>query len=206
MAVFYLEVLNVLDRDNAAIVVYDAEWENPHGRWARSSPIARWSRAWSSAAMSGRARIDRVLRLGANFLGTLYLLLLQPGAGLCAGSRCSSSTSWSGSRSRVDVRRRRRRRSVDTIPRSPFTSCRLRASPLDRPPRHGPENDPRNPAPLWLRPHPHDRSDSRRERVVEYGAIAWQIAGWGLGSRFTSVARCLKRSSRAHAGRHESSF
>ena len=29
MAVFYLEILNVLDRDNAAIIVYDADWENP---------------------------------------------------------------------------------------------------------------------------------------------------------------------------------
>jgi tetratricopeptide (TPR) repeat protein len=29
MAVFYLEVLNVLDRDNAATVVYDSDWKNP---------------------------------------------------------------------------------------------------------------------------------------------------------------------------------
>lgn len=29
MAVFYLEILNVLDRDNAAAIVYDADWENP---------------------------------------------------------------------------------------------------------------------------------------------------------------------------------
>jgi hypothetical protein len=27
--VFYLEVLNVLDRDNASTVIYDANWENP---------------------------------------------------------------------------------------------------------------------------------------------------------------------------------
>ena len=29
LAVFYLEVLNVLDRENASAVVYDADWENP---------------------------------------------------------------------------------------------------------------------------------------------------------------------------------
>jgi tetratricopeptide (TPR) repeat protein len=29
LAVFYLEVLNVLDRENASAVVYDANWENP---------------------------------------------------------------------------------------------------------------------------------------------------------------------------------
>ena len=29
LAVFYLEVINVLDRENASAVVYDANWENP---------------------------------------------------------------------------------------------------------------------------------------------------------------------------------
>jgi hypothetical protein len=29
LTVFYLEVLNVLDRENSSALVYDANWENP---------------------------------------------------------------------------------------------------------------------------------------------------------------------------------
>ena len=126
MAVFYLEVLNVLDRDNAAAVVYDAEWKNPR-TLGRSSPIARWSRAWSSAAMSGVVPASiAFFALGANFSERSISCSFSPGAGPCAGSRCSSSTSWSGSPSR-DGRSPSETRAGPWVPprRSPFTSCRL---------------------------------------------------------------------------------